>query len=76
MELDKNHAIFEVDVPKVWIGKSVGEIDIRKKYNINILALRRYGKLDVSITPDTQLTREVTLLVLGEYKALQKCFRL
>ncbi len=76
LELDKNHAIFEVDVPKVWIGKSVGEIDIRKKYNINILALRRYGKLDVSITPDTQLTREVTLLVLGEYKALQKCFRL
>ena len=76
VELDEAHAIFEVSVPKAWLGKSVIEIDIRKKYNINIMAIKKDGKMNAGITPDTILTEDITLLVLGEYKALQKCFRL
>ena len=40
IEIDEEHKIFEVAVPKEWLGKSIGEIDIRKKFNINILAIR------------------------------------
>lgn len=76
VELDDTHAIFEVTVPKHWIGMSVGKIDIRKKYNINIMAVKSNGKMDVAVTPDTVLTEDVTMLVIGEYKALQKCFHL
>lgn len=76
IELDENHAIFEVTVPESWLGKSVGQIDIRKKYNINIMAVKQNGKMNVSVTPDTILTADKTMLVLGEYKALQKCFHI
>ena len=76
IELDDDNAIFEVTVPKNWIGKTVGQIDIRKKYNINIMGFKKDGKIDVAITPDTLLTDDKTMLVLGEYKALQKCFHL
>ncbi len=76
IELDDSHAIFEVSVPKTWIGKSIGEIDIRKKYNINILAVKQNGKMNVAATSDTVLTDEKTLLVLGEYKSLQRCFHI
>ena len=76
VELDDDYAIFEVDVPKSWISKSVGEIDIRKRYNINIMAVKHGDKMDVAITPDTVFTEDITLLVLGEYKALQKCFHI
>ena len=76
IEIDEQHAIFEVEVPEGWIGKSVGELDIRRKYGINILGIKRSGKTDVSITPDTVLSGEITILALGEYKALQKCFRI
>lgn len=76
IELDDTHAIFEVSVPENWISKSVGQIDIRKKYNINIMAIKKDGKMNLMVTPDTVLTEDVTLLVLGEYKALQKCFRI
>lgn len=76
IELDQTHAIFEVSVPKSWIGMSVGQIDIRKKYNINIMAVKQNGKMDVSVTPDTVLTEDKTMLVLGEYKAVQKCFHI
>ena len=76
IEIDDQHAIFEVEIPEGWIGKSVGELDIRRKYGINILGIKRSGKTDVSITPDTVLSGETTILALGEYKALQKCFRI
>ena len=35
MEVDASHAIFEVEVPREWIGKTVGKLDIRKKYDID-----------------------------------------
>ena len=55
---------------------SIGQIDIRKKYNINIIAVKDKGQTNVSITPDTLLTADKTMLVLGEDKALQKCFHI
>ena len=76
IEIDKQHAIFEAEVPKAWVGKSIGTLDVRKKFGINILGIKRLGKTDVSITPDTILSEDITMLALGEYKALQKCFRI
>ena len=76
IEVDEAHAIFEVEVPEGWIGKTVGELDIRRKYSINIMATKENGKINMAISPETVLTDNITLLVLGAYKELQKCFRI
>ncbi len=76
VELDDSHAIIEVNVPKAWVGKSVGELEVRRKYHINILGVKTGDVFDAEITSDTRLSEDNTLLVLGEYRALQKCFRL
>ena len=76
IEIDEQHAIFEVEVPKSWVGKSIGKLNIRRKFGINILGIKHSGKTEVSITPDTVLSGEITILAWGEYKALQKCFRI
>lgn len=76
IEIDEQHAIFEVQVPKEWIGKSVGELDVRRRFGINILGIKRTGKTDVSVMSNTILSDDITILALGEYKALQKCFRI
>ena len=76
IEVDEAHAIFEVEVPKGWIGKTVGELDIRRKYSINIMATKENGKINMAVSPETVLTDNSTLLVLGAYKELQKCFRI
>ncbi|MBQ7715566.1 MAG: TrkA family potassium uptake protein [Clostridia bacterium] len=76
IELDEDHGIFEVVIPGEWIGKTVGQLDIRRKYDLNIIGMKRNGTLDVSITPDTILTEDKTLLVIGEYKAIHKCFKI
>ena len=76
IELDESHAIFEVSVPKAWLGKSILQLDVRRKYDINIMGIKQGGRMNVSVSPDTLLTEDITLLVLGEYKALQKCFHI
>ena len=76
IQVDEAHAIFEVEVPENWIGRTVGELDVRKKYNINIMAVKKDGKVNMVVLPDTVMTDDVTLLVLGEYKQLQKCFKM
>ena len=76
IEVDEAHAIFEVEVPEGWIGKTVGELDIRRKYSINIMATKENGKINMAVSPETVLTDNITLLVLGAYKELQKCFRI
>lgn len=76
IELDDDHAIFEVQVPGEWMGKTVGELDVRKKYNINIMGLKENGKMNLTVTPDTRITDRQTMLVLGMMKQIQKVFHI
>lgn len=76
IKLDEDHAIFEITVPRDWVGKTVGEIDIRKRYGINIMAVKENGHMNLSVTPDTVLSGNRTMLVLGEHRAIQRCFRI
>ena len=76
MEVDASHAIFEVAIPDERIGRSVGELDIRRRYNINILAVKKEREVSVTISVDTVLEADSTLLVLGDYKAIQKFFHI
>ena len=76
IELDEEHAIFEISIPEEWIGKTIGQLDIRKKYNINIMALKTNDIMNLKISSDTQLLKDSTMLVLGETKHIQKCFHI
>lgn len=76
VELDEEHGIFEISIPDAWIGKTVGELDIRKKYNVNIMALRCNDVLDMNIASETLLGDDQTMLVLGNIKNIQKQFHI
>ena len=76
IELDEEHAIFEISIPEEWIGKTIGQLDIRKKYNINIMALKTNDIMNLEISSDAQLLKDSTMLVLGETKHIQKCFHI
>lgn len=74
IELDEDHAIFELSVPHEWTGKTVGQLDIRKKYDINIMAVKTNGILNLKVNSDTYLSVDSSMLVLGEIKYIQKYF--
>ena len=76
ISLDDDHAIYEVSVPREWVGKSIGQIDIRKRYGLNIMGVKQRGIMNLSVRPETVLTDRMTMLVLGERRAMQKCFKI
>ena len=76
IELDEGHAIFEISIPKGWVGKTVGQLDIRNKHNINIMGFKHSGMMDLNIRSTTRLPDDSTMLVLGSIKDIQKCFHI
>lgn len=76
IELDGEYAIFEVAVPDEWCGKTVVQLDIRKKYGINVMGVKSDGVLNMAVTPDTPLTEGGSVMVLGRRRDIQRYFRL
>ncbi len=74
--LDSDYAIYDISVPAEWVGKTVGGLDIRRKHNLNLLAVREKGKASTAVTSETLLQDHQTILVLGRWKDIQKCFRI
>lgn len=76
IRLDADNAIFEVDIPNHWIGRTVQQINIRKQFQINIVAIKKGGQLNSEVGPEYCFTGEETMLVIGKYNNIKKCFRI
>lgn len=76
IELNEDYAIFEVAIPEEWYGQTIGQLNVRNKHNINIMALKHNGKLQMDITSNTFLPANDTMLILGRIKDIQKCFHI
>ena len=72
IELSEEYSMMEINVPKYLIGKSLKESDVRSKYNINIVAIKRGKKIMVNPSPDAVLEQGDVLLAIGETQALTK----
>ncbi|SEH41640.1 trk system potassium uptake protein TrkA [Ruminococcus flavefaciens] len=72
-QLDRDLNIYEVRVPKIWNNKTIAELDIRKKHNLNVIAVRKKDQLVLPM-PDMLLDTEDAMLLLGNIKDIQKAF--
>ena len=73
LQLDHDLNIYEVRVPKEWTGRSIADLDIRKKHNLNIIAVRTSDQLIVPM-PHMHLSSDDAILVLGNMKDIHKVF--
>ncbi len=76
IDLGGEHAIYEVSVPEEWNGKTVEQLQVRRKYGMNLLGVRKDHVLNVNIRPDTVMDKDSTVLILGESKTIMKYFYL
>lgn len=70
--LTDGFAIFEVPIAKSWEGKSIIELDVRKKFKINIIAIKRGEHLDPSPMPDFVFTEGDHIFVIGKSRDVFK----
>lgn len=76
IDLGNNHAILEVSVPDSWDGKNIIEVDVRRRFGINILAIKNDGNFTASLGPDTVFRAGDRVLALGTVKDIEKCFKI
>ena len=74
--LDDKYAIYNITVPDAWVGKTLGNLNVRKKYNVNIVAIKENDRLQAGLTADTVFRSGQKILALGTESDVQKCFRL
>ena len=72
VSLAKNVSMVELDVKPEWCGKNLIELNLRKKYSINVVALRRGDMVSVDIDPREPLTDRVKLIVIANAEKLSK----
>ena len=76
IELSTDYGILEVPAPKSWIGKSLKELNVRARLDINIIAVKNGDKTNVSPSADYQISAGDVLAVLGDNVALEAMQRL
>ena len=72
IELTGGYAIFEVPVLKAWEGKSIAELEVRKRYKINIVAIKNDDMLDPTPMPDYRFKADDHILVIGKSRDVFK----
>lgn len=72
VQLTPDYSIYEISVPNNWVGKSMLELNVRRKYHINILATKSDGILDPLPSVDHTFTENETILILAQNTDIQK----
>ena len=67
IEISDEYGIVEMAPPEAWIGKCIRNLDLRRKYNANVIALRQGDDLCIPPDIDAELDESTTLVMLGSY---------
>ena len=72
IELSRDCGIVEIPVPESWRGKTIRELNIRAKFGVNIIAVKKNGGINVAPGGDCLLDEQSVLVVLGKNEQLTK----
>lgn len=72
IELSDKISMIEVEVKPEWVGKNLKQLDLRQKYNINVIAMRKDNEIIPSLNPDEPLSAGSTLLIIADRSKISK----
>lgn len=72
MDLSSDVSMIELEVRPEWNGKSLLELNLRKKYSINVVAVIQDGDVKTDIDPEKPLSRSMRLIVIANPSRLRK----
>ena len=70
IELSKQISLVELAVRPEWVGKTLAELNLRKKYGMNVVALRQNENLEINVDPMLPLGQEMMLVVIANTEKL------
>ena len=72
IELTEKYAIYELPVTKKWVGRTIGELNIRKKYGVNIIGVKIDEELTVSPNADYVFPEDCHIIVVASQECIEK----
>ena len=72
VSLAKNVSMIELDMKPEWVGKNLIELNLRKKYSINVVAIRKGDSVSVDFDPHALLEAQDKLIVIANTAKLSK----
>ena len=72
IELSKDVSMVELDVKKEWEGKTLLELNFRKKYVLNVIAVKEKDTININIDPNMPLNVNMKLIVVGNISKISK----
>ncbi len=72
VDISDDISVLEMHIKPEWIGKTLKEIDLRRKYNINVMAFKRENKIDVAIDPDVIITEDMKMIVMANRNEINR----
>ena len=72
IELSSDVSMLELDIRPEWVGKSLMELNLRKRYSINVVALIKDKKISTMIDPEKKLDQSMKLIVIANMAKLKK----
>lgn len=72
IKLSSEYRVAEILCIKEWIGKDLGQLDIRAKYGINVIAIKSGEEINVSPTSDCILLEGDIIVAIGGQKEIEK----
>ena len=65
ISLSNDVSMVEIDVKEQWCGKNLIELNLRKKYGFNVVAIKKGDNVNVNINPEQVLDAESSLIVIA-----------
>ena len=72
IELSKDVSMIELEVKEEWVGKSLLQLDLRRKYFVNIVAILQGEEVHINIDPEKALEKTMKLIAIGNVSRLNK----
>ena len=72
ISLSEDVSMVEIDVKDEWCGKNLIELNLRKKYGFNVVAIKKGDKVNVNVNPEQTIDAECSLIVLANTAKLRK----
>ena len=72
INLTGDYTMADIQTPESWIGHSIREIDIRKRFNVNVLGVHRDDDILMNLTAETRILEGDDLLVLGRRSDVER----
>ena len=75
IDLSKDVSIVEIDVRPEWVGKSLLELELRKRLRLNVVAIVQNGKTQTNIDPELPLVADTKLVVIADVEKLNQLLK-